>query len=243
MKRILIKNIILLIFLTSYIFSNAQERYEVTLTNDTIYNHGVPQFLCQGKESKKASVFSLRSFDKTLQGLLIFRFEDDGVNFSASFPYLGVRYARLYTKIEILTLMDSYLRSKVMVNGKANLKGLQAYCDDHGISLVKVPSRKVQRPVMNDTLLIARAKEDALNQVKFTFHNNASKPVRIFIGNKPKGGSGRIQVIAPRGDLNEHARKTEKIFLLNDAGDEIQSIAVTDSLMRIVIKASADGFE
>ena len=39
------------------------------------------------------------------------------------------------------------------------------------------------------------------------------------------------------------ATTVSKIFLLNDAGDEMKSIPVTNELKRVVIKASADGFE
>ncbi len=243
MKNTHIKITLVLALVFHITFSNAQAKYDVTLKNDTVYNNGVPQFICNAKGSAKGSFYSLRNLDNKTEAMLILIPEKEKIKFSGTFPLLQVQYSCLYPQMEIITLLDSYIRNKVFVNGHATLIGLQAYCNERGLPLNKIQQRKVQKPGMNDSLMIARAKEDALNQVKFTFHNNANKPVRVFIGNKPKGGSGRVQIIPPHGDLNEHARKTEKIFLLNDAGDEVKSIPVTDSLKRIVIKASVDGFE
>lgn len=243
MKIKLNKTILLLIILLQCSFSYGQEKQQVTLKNDTVYTNGIPQFICQEKKNEKARIYSLRSMDSKLQGLLIFRMENDTIRFSGTFPYLGLRYTCLYPKIEILTLLDSYIKNKVFVDGKANAEGLAAYCKERELVLDNHIANSTKSPAKRDSILAARAREDAMNQIKFTFHNNAPKPVKVFIGDKPKGGSGRIQIVPPHGDLKEHARKTEKIFLLNDAGDEIKSMAVTDSLKRIVIKASADGFE
>ena len=235
--------LVLLVVLINFSCASAQERYDVTLKNDTVYNHGAPEFLCKFKGSVKGDIYSLRTLEnKTEAILIIFPQEGNNIKFTGTFTSLNLQYACLYPKMEIVTLMDSYIRNKVFVKGKSNLEGLKAYCKERNLSL-DVMGRKAQSPAIRDSILVANAKADALSQIKFTFHNNSAKPVRIFIGDKPKGGSGRVQIIAPHGDLNEHARKTEKIFLLNDAGIEIKSISVTDSLKRIVINTSADGFE
>ena len=243
MKPRVIKGIVSFIAIFQFAFGYAQERYEVVLKNDTVYNHGVAQFLCKFKGSDKGDVYSLKTLENKTAAILIIKPFNENVKFSGTFPLLGVRYACLYPKMEIITLLDSYIRNKVFVNGNVSLEGLQNYCKDRSLSLDKPPVRKAQSPAIRDSTLSANARADAASQIKFTFHNNANRPVRIFIGDKPKGGSGRIQVIAPNGDLAEHARKTEKIFLLNDAGDSIKSIPVTDELKRIVINAAADGFE
>ena len=242
MKKNYLISILLLISLI-HLSSSAQELYDVKLINDTVYNHGEPQFICKSRNEKNGSLFSLRNLDNKAEAMLVFISQNDKIKFMGTFPVLQVRYSCLYPKLEIITLMDSYIRNKVFVNGKANLKGLKDYCKERNLVLDTLIARKVQSPMKRDSVMVAHAREDALSQIKFTFHNNASKPVRVFIGNKPKGGSGRIQIIAPHGELNEHARKTEKIFLINDEGEEIKSLSVTDSLKRIVIKESADGFE
>lgn len=221
----------------------AQEKFDVLLRNDTVFNSNVPQFICEHKNKGQLDGYSLRTLEKKLQAVLIVKNDSSGMKFSGSFPTLGLRYACLYPKIEIITLLDSYLRNKVMVNGEASREGLQAYCKERAIPLDTMTTHKKINPATRDSMLIATAKADAASQVKFTFHNNASRPVKVFIGDRPKGGSGRIQVIAPHGDFPEHARKTEKIFLLDDAGNPIKSIAVTDQLTKVVIKASADDFE
>ncbi len=243
MKATWHKSILIIFILSRYSIGWAQERYDVTYHNDTVFNNNIPQFICQHQAKQNLEGYSLRSLDNKLQALLVVRNDSNKIKFSGSFPRLGFRYVCLYPKIEIITLLDSYIRNKVIVNGMPNLEGLKAYCKERSIPLDSIIARKKMDPAVRDSILIATAKEDAKNQVKFTFHNNAAKPVRIFIGDKPKGGSGRIQVIPPHGDFAEHARKTEKIFLLDDTGNGIKSIAVTDKLERVVIKASADDFE
>ena len=243
MKSILLKfNLsVLILFISS--FAPAQERYDVTLKNDTVYNNGVPQFLCKLRGSNKGDFYSLQTLENKTEAILfIIKQEGNNIKFSGVFTNLNLRYNCLYPKMEIITLLDSYIRNKVFVNGKANLEGIKAYCKERNLVLQPM-GHKTQSPAIRDSILAANAKADALSQVKFVFHNNADKSVRIFIGDKPKGGSGRVQIIVSHGELNEHARKTEKIFLLNDAGDEMKSIPVTNELKRVVINASADGFE
>ena len=235
--------IIVLVAFLFHFSTYAQERYDVKLINDTVYNHDVPQFICKFRSGKKADMYSLRSLDNKTEALLICVPDSNRIRFSGSFTVLNVRYSCFYPTMEISTLLDSYVRNKVFVNGKANLEGLQAYCKERGLALATPPVRKVPNPLTRDSILAANARVDAANQVKFTFHNNASKPVRVFIGDKPKGGSGRIQIIQAHGDFAEHARKTEKVFLLNESGETLQSLSITDSLKRVVIKPTADGFE
>ncbi len=221
----------------------AQEKFNVSLKNDTVYNNNVVQFICQTKSKDSVSIYSLRSLDNKLQALLIFRYERDTIKFSGTFPYHSARYACLYPKIDILTLLDSYIRNKVMVNGVANLAGLEAYCKERHIVLDRSIEHSSKNPSKRDSVLTARAKADAANQIKFTIYNKAPKPVKVFIGDKPKGGSGRLQLIPAFGELEEHARNTERVFLISDNGGDFKAIAVNESLTKIVINASADGFE
>ncbi len=242
MKKMNNKILLVAILLFHFSISDAQERYDVTMSNDTVYNHGDAQFICKFRPGKKGDLYSLRSLDNKTQALFIVQEQTNNWKFSATFTTLNLHYGCLYPKMEILTLMDSYIRNKVFLNGMPNLEGLKAYCKERSLDLVTM-GHKAQSRALRDSTLAANARLDAANQIKFTFHNNADKPVRVFIGDKPKGGSGRIQIIAPHGDLAEHVRKTEKIFLLNDAGDGIKSVPGMDVLPRLVIKSTADGFE
>lgn len=245
MKKNILKGIVFCIALFQVSLIHAQQKYEVTWNGDTVYNNAIPQFICKKTAKDSIAVYSLRSMDNKLKALLNLRKENNRIKFTGIFAFpnsVEMRYSCMYPEMEIITLLDSYVRNKVFINDMPNLEGLQAYCKERNIVLTQT-EKKRNRPAINDSLMAARARADADSQIKFNFYNKGAEPVRIFIGDKPKGGSGRVQIIASNGNLAEHARKTERIFLLDKQGNEVTSISVTDSLKQVVIKSTADGFE
>ena len=169
---------------------SAQEKAKdkVTILNDTVYKNGTPQFVVKTRTSEKnpnLSLFTLVSFDKKIQAMLTFKLIDDTTRFMGRFPIAGVTYNCLYPKLDILTLMESYVNNKIMVEGVATKEGLEKYTKERGLTLDPIVVRSVSKPGQDpkrDSLMMARSKERLEKQFKFNLINKSKSEIMIFLG-------------------------------------------------------------
>lgn len=78
--------------------------------------------------------------------------------------------------------------------------------------------------------------------VSFTLKNNSSKTVRIFIGTKPKYGSGRYTTFSGNTITTEHGKEGDQICIVDGSDNPISCQTISGSAMRIDINSSGTGF-
>ncbi|CAN5445839.1 hypothetical protein BH11BAC2_BH11BAC2_01400 [soil metagenome] len=248
-----------LILFLSFNYSNAQEKFDVTLRNDTVFNNGKPQFLAKFRPGPKGTrMYSLYSMDGKMQAILTMTEQGDQLRFSGRFPLIYVIYDCLYPKMEILTLMDSYVRSKVMVGGIAQKEGLQSYCKERGLPLREIPIRKVMKPGMDaslDSALAQRAKEQEAKKIEILIKNNSKDEVSIFVGDslaKEKIGpddktvpfrEGRIEKIAGGTEMKIVAFIGEKIGISSKDNNLYDCRPVVRELKQLKVRSNGKSLE
>src|SRR4051794_3875810 len=97
--------LLLLILVATSLSASAQEtskgKNKIVISNDTVYNNGVAEFLIHTRTSAKnpgMSIYSMYSLDNKAQALLIAKLIKDTIHFSARFPTLNVAYDCMYPK-------------------------------------------------------------------------------------------------------------------------------------------------
>ncbi|TAL60005.1 MAG: hypothetical protein EPN85_08210 [Bacteroidetes bacterium] len=78
--------------------------------------------------------------------------------------------------------------------------------------------------------------------VSFTLKNNSSKTVRIFIGTKPKYGSGRTTNLGGNSITSEHGTAGDQICVVDGSDNPISCQTISGSVTRIDINSSGTGF-
>jgi len=230
--------ICILLSLTANSQNKEIPKNKVTMIGDTVYKNNIPQFNVKSKVMSNklgAQMYAFYSFDKKTQAILTMTLVNDTIRFTGRFPSLSLIYDCLYPKIEFITLLESYINNKIIVDGKADQKGLEAYCKERNILLREIPIRKVARPgqdAKKDSIMTARALERQAKQFKFNMLNKGKKEVNVFLGdtsatnnrtNKPDAipfRQGRYEMI--------NAGETKELI-----GFEGEYVCITDSLHKI----------
>ncbi len=224
---------ILLALISSTLKVNGQVRGEVKLKNDTVFHRNLPAFLCQGQTKAGQSIYFLTSLDKKPQAAIVFSDLDSQIHCTARFSQFLLRYDVLYPKIDISILLESYIKNKVMVGGKADSLGIVAYCKERDIKLTVISGHKMNRPVYNDSIMAQKAREDMAAQIKFTIENNSKNQYKVSIGS---ASTSRTQLINAGSVLEEHARLGEKVCVLDNNSDAIKScLEVKKELKKFLI--------
>lgn len=78
--------------------------------------------------------------------------------------------------------------------------------------------------------------------VSFTLRNNAPKTVSIFIGTKPKFGSGLNSSIGGNTTSSFHGSTGNQLCIVQTNGDPISCMTLESSTSKVEINAQGTGF-
>jgi len=176
----------------------AQKKDAFVLRNDSVFYNKVFQFKTEFRTAsaspktdsikvpaKSMQSVSLKSPDGKVQAMLNIQEKDTTIKFMARFPIIGLAYECLYPKVELSTILESYVKNKVMVDGIATKDGVKAYCKERNIPIIDQEELKKQREAKNkerDSVLAIRTQEKMAKKFELTLKNNADSSVYIFIG-------------------------------------------------------------
>ncbi|MEP7262927.1 MAG: hypothetical protein ABI772_00440 [Bacteroidota bacterium] len=223
---------ILLLLTVLTVNVHAQTAGDVKVENDTVYLKGVPQVTCKAKVKNGMSLYVINSFDSVAQATLLLVDRDSVVGCTARFEKLLLKYEVLYTKTDISVIMESYIKNKVIVDGKIDSLGLVAYCNGKKIVLQPMRLKKKGEIPFNDSLLVKRAKDDMASQIFFSIENTQSASAKVSIGSP---SSNRIKFLAPGQKSDDHARPGEKICLLDNNNKVVSCEEISQGLKSIQI--------
>lgn len=244
--------ILMIILLLTQATVNAQEKFNVEVRNDSVFNNSELQFLITEKTSKGNSLINIKSPDNTLQAILVVVHQDKKIRFSGRFPTLNLMYDCLYPEMEMTTLYESYIRNKVFVNGVVNEKGLREYCESRKVELRAVPRKQVARPGVGaqDSLLKARTEERMRARVDIMVVNTSGKPVTVMAGragqpvNGKRNYSEKRQDVIPPGERRAFvAFESELICIVAGDKTEKDCRVVTHAMQSLTILPEGEGFD
>lgn len=211
---------------------------KITLVNDTVYKNGIGQFTVRTRGSKTNTDLALHtfiSFDKKIQAMISMKLVNDTIRFSGRFPEILVAYDCLYPKIDLQTILESYINNKIMVNGIAKKEGLELYCNERNLPLRTIVTRTVSKPgqdAKRDSIMAIRTKERMAKQFKFELANKSNKDVNVFLGDTTSSPNRtmRPSEIPFRQGRYEMIKAGETKQLI---GFEGEYVCLTDSLHKI----------
>jgi hypothetical protein len=152
----------------------SQERFDIKLKNDTVYNYQKALFLCRNIPGLNGTNYVLISFDKKIQSEINLTEKNDVLSCHAVFPVVKLHYYTFYPKMEITQLLESYIRNKVISNGKIDTTGLKSYCDERKIPLTTYKLIKVERPG-------EKKKKETTQRIVFRVQNMSYGDVKVLI--------------------------------------------------------------
>ena len=152
------------------------------LVHDTVFNNDKPIFLCNEDIKPPHLIYFLRNFQRKTMAVVHFEMQDSVLKSSVSFPFLNLRYNVYYPKMEIVTLLESFVRNKIIVNGTIDTIGLKAYCKQRQILMTSMTQRRTIRPTANDSSLGERAKKDYQSQIPIEIINSSYAMISINLG-------------------------------------------------------------
>lgn len=251
-----------IIFLFYFLINDsciAQENIVIVIKNNMVYQDNVALFSCEKKKIDQWSDFyTLKSNDGKTQAELTMSKYGDKTMFNGRFTLLGYFYECYYPKTDIETILSSYIKNEVIKESKANLEGLKKYCNDRSMPLQKIPSAEElaktkipkdnpsssspNKPKSGSTNNNSSSASSLPKQVSFTLKNNSSKSVRIFIGTKPKYGSGRTYWLGGNNLASEYGTSGDQICIVDDHDNPISCQTLGDGTTRIDINSSGTGF-
>ena len=240
------------VFLLLSLLTNAQEKFNVEMRNDSVFNNGELQFIAVEKISKENKLIQLKSPDQKLQAMLIVIRQEKKIRFSGRFPQLNLMYDCLYPDMEMFTLYESYIRNKVIVNGVVTEKGLRDYCNSRKLELREIPRRQVAKPGVGvqDSILKARTEERMKARVDIMISNTSGKPVTVTAGrmggtvNGKRNYSEKRQDIIPPGERrNFIAFEGELICIVAGDKSEKDCRVVTHAMKSLTILPEGERFE
>lgn len=236
MKKIL--SILLLSLVTCCAYS--QEKFDVKLINDTVYNFGKAIYTCKGQIKWPKSFYTLRTFDNKILAFISFEDVDTLLKTIVTFPTINVRYGTLYPKADVTVLLESLFRNRVILNNAVDSVGLNYYCKVRDIEIKKIEVKRAVRPYPTDSASIAKAKLDFESQIKFVLVNASTLQVSVKIGSS---SNNRIQLIPPGGTINERAHVGEQVCLVDKNRIPVTCKTVRASDKKFTVNADATGFE
>lgn len=246
-----------LLFFLFLLFSNSLvAQNTIKIKGGQVFQQDVHVFDCkETKEDKWTNYYEILSKSGQPQAHLMFLKNGNDVIFNGYFASLGYYYECRYpagTGIE--TILESYIKNKVIVDDKANLEGLNAYCAARNMPLKKnVPPPQSKHsesssfnaysaPQKNSNSSASQPAQLALPQnISFTLKSNATKTIRYFIGKEPKYGSGRYSNLGSNNITTEHGTEGDK-FCIVDEHDNPISCTTISSGTRIEINKDGTGF-
>lgn len=208
---------------------------------------------------KKTAYEVIKTLSGEIIAMLTFTNNADAVYFKGEFPVIAKKYEINYPAgTAIQTILESYNKNKVIVDGNIDLTGLQKYCNDRKFPLnnILTPEERKEQEA-NQQVVYSYSNEkknksepsDNINtdtplpkNVSFTLKNNSSKNVRIFIGDKPKYGSGRTSWYSGNSSTSEYGTSGNQVCIVDEYDNSISCQTISDGTTRIEINESGTGF-
>lgn len=230
----------------------AQKKLDVTMRGDSVFLENKFQFRAQHKESNGTLLVNLRAPDSSLQAILIFIPHEDQYRFNGRFLKLEKMYDCLYPKMEMTVLFESYIRNKVLVNGVANLEGLNAYCTDRKVELKDIPRKKVMKPgtAEQDSMLRVAAEARLKTMLQVEVYNNAPFPVTVLSGRPGNMVDGKRTFSEKREEMVDPGQRKmivtfdkEIICVVGSNHQELDCRQVSPTMsLKLSINSKGDGF-
>jgi len=234
----------------------------VTLKNDSIYQDGKALFACLEKDTMGMNIYYIMNPDESVMAQLAMQNNSMGtIPFTGIFPDLSCYYACSYqSNATIEDILESYFKNKVIVNGKPSMEGLTKYCEARNLSVLKIgtdysssnqgttnssqnsqtsKSSNYKNPSSSNT---STKSTPTAQTVSFTLKNNSSNNVKIFIGTKPKYGSGTTGWVSGNSINSEHGSVGDQLCIVDDSDNPISCMTIGSSQSKVYINKAGTGF-
>jgi hypothetical protein len=230
----------------------------IAIQGDTVLVDGKP-FLRFRRVTPEGSYYIVKGVDGRDQAGLTFTSYPGRVFFNARFPALGRFFqANFPAGTTFEKVIASFIQNKVFVDGKPSLPGVQKYCADRGLPLrgdddplperpaapppqFSPPSSWPSRPPSGAGPRQPPSPTEPAT-VGFTLRNNSSRDVRIFIGSRPKYGSGRTTRATAHSIASEHGIRGDQVCIVDERDNPITCTTLSPGMSSVEINPSGTGF-
>jgi hypothetical protein len=227
---------------------------QVKLKDGKVYQNDTIIFLYKEQKTDKITTYyEFNRKDKT-QLFDVIKTSYMGMKgYRVTFPTIDTYFEVNYGNAAIEEVVTSYINNKIIETDlKINKSALESYAKTRGIylkSLSKLGTLKTSENATTYTLPSTTGSttqntsaSSAPSSTSFSLTNTSNQNVKIFIGDKPKYGSGTTGNVSGNSIERRTAKVGDQICIVDASDNPISCMTVTASMGDVVINKSGTGF-